>query len=271
MRIAKMPFYKYMPISKIGFLTMMTYRWECVFATLSSLVMVFFTYYLWQAVYANSTMIDANHTFAMTFTYVAISIAILVTFNTSAENNVSRSIISGDIIREIVRPLSYHYTQIAAALGVIFLRGVLIFIPCLVVTILLLPGNTFSLSNMLLFSISLIPSFIILFHIDMLAGLIAVRTEAVWGIRLAKDYIVLIFSGAVIPLYMLPDTAAKALMYLPFQGICHTPMTILTTRDISVSQIVNLIGIQILWSIILIIGVGSGLKILIKKIEVSGG
>lgn len=250
---------------------MMTYRWECAFATFASLVTVFFTYYLWQAIYANSTTIDSIYSFEMTFTYVAISVAILVTFNTSAENNISSAIISGNIIREIVRPLSYHYTQIAAALGVVFLRSTLIFIPCLVITILLLPDNTFSISNIFLFGVSLIPSFIILFHIDMLAGLIAVRTEAVWGIRLAKDYVVLIFSGALIPLYILPEGFAKALMYLPFQGICHTPMTILTTRNLSLEKMISLIGAQFFWSALLMAGVSFGLKRLIKKIEVSGG
>lgn len=250
---------------------MMTYRWECAFAAISSLVMVFFTYYLWQAVYANSTDIEPIYTFEMTFTYVAVSIAILVTFNTSAENNVSRSIISGDIVREIVRPLSYHYYQIAAALGVISLRAVLIFIPCVVVTIMLLPHKTFEIGNIVLFVLSLVPSFIILLHIDMLAGLIAVRTEAVWGIRLAKEYVVLIFSGALIPLHMLPDGIAKTLMYLPFQGICHTPMTLLTARDAPLSQMLSLFGLQIFWSVLLISCVSYGLNRLIKTIEVSGG
>lgn len=255
----------------IGFMTMITYRWECLFAAASSLFMVFFAYYFWGAIYRGSGSIGTQHGFEMTFAYVAVSLALLVTFNTSAESHISRSIISGDIIRDIVRPLGFHHSQIATAIGTMGLRFFLVFIPCISVILLLLPTGLIGVRNVLFFTASLAGSFTILLHIDMLTGLIAVKTEAVWGVRLAKEYIVSVLSGALIPLYLLPPSLTKVMLLLPFQGICHTPVTLLTSHDMPGVEMFRLLGIQLLWCIALMLVVNRALKYLIGKIEINGG
>ncbi|MES1192214.1 MAG: hypothetical protein ABUS47_14180 [Steroidobacter sp.] len=251
-------------------MTMITYRWECMFAAVSSLFTVFFAYYLWRAVYRASTTLSTQG-FEVTFAYVAISVVLLVTFNTSAETNISRSIISGDVIRDIVRPLGFHDSQIAAAIGTMGLRFLLVFIPCMTVILLLLPHGMIGARNVWLFAASLSGSFIILLHIDMLTGLVAIKTEAVWGVRLAKEYIVSVFSGALIPLYLLPSSLSKVMLLLPFQGICHTPVTLLTSRSMSGMEMCRLLGMQLFWCVVLMLVVNRALKRLITKIEINGG
>lgn len=260
-----------MPISRLGFLTMLTYRWECVFASVSSLLMVFIAYYLWRAIFQGAESIGSQLSFATTFTYVAVSMAILTTFNTSAESTISRLIISGDIIRNIVRPIGFHYSQVAAAIGTVALRFVFVFIPCVTAVLVLLPAGTIEAGNVYLFAVSLAGAFAILLHIDILTGLIAVRTEAVWGIRLAKEYIVLICSGAMIPIDWLPAPVAQVMLFLPFQGICHTPMKMLTAQGAPPAQTFFLLGLQLFWSMALIAAVHAGLKHMITKVEVNGG
>ena len=218
MHTARLPLYKYLPLGKLGFLTMLTYRWECVFALLFSVLTVVISYYLWSAIFQGATAIGPQLSFASTFAYVGLSAAILATFNTSAESAISRQIISGDIIRSIVRPIDFHYSQISVALGNVALRSCFVLIPCMTLVMLLLPAGWIETRNIFLFALSLVGSFAILLHIDMLAGLIAVRTEAVWGIRLAKDYVVLICSGALIPIDWLPPSIAQVMLLLPFPG-----------------------------------------------------
>ncbi len=271
MHTKKIPLSRYYPIGKIGFLTMMAFRWECVFASLASAFTLVFSYYLWSAVYAASDTLGSYSSFETTFLYVALSLAIVVTFNTSTESRISSSIISGDVIREIVRPISFHGQQVANAIGITAMRIILVFIPCLIIAALMLESHPPLSNNIALFPVSLVFSFLILLHIDMLAGLIAVRTEAVWGIRFAKEYVVLAFSGALIPLYILPGNIQGVLMYLPFQGICHTPMTILLDKEASIFQIVELLLVQASWAFTLIYVIHYGLKRQLRRIEMNGG
>jgi ABC-2 type transport system permease protein len=271
MHTARLPFFKYWPLGKVGFLCMFSYGWECIFASLSSLLTVIVSYYLWSAIFRGATTIDPQLGFASTFAYIGVSAAILTTFNTSAESAIARLITSGDIIRSIVRPIDFHLAQISIALGSVALRSFFGLIPCMTLVLLLLPAGWIEAPNFLLFALSLIGSLTILVHIDMLTGLIAVRTEAVWGIKLAKDYIVLACSGALIPIDWLPPSVARVMLLLPFQAICHTPVKMLTDHALTHPEILSLFGRQLFWAAALVIGLRVALHHTIKKIEVNGG
>jgi ABC-2 type transport system permease protein len=271
MHTARLPFRKYWPLGQLGFLTMLTYRWECIFASLSSLLTVVVSYHLWRAIFAGATVIGPPYSFASTFAYVGLSASILATFNTSAETVISRQIITGDIIRSIVRPLDFHYSQISTALGNVALRSLFSLIPCLILVMLLMPPGWIGTRNFFLFALSLIGSFTILLHLDMLTGLVAVRTEAVWGIRLAKEYVVLICSGALIPIDWFPPSIAKVMLLLPFQGICHAPVKLLTAQGLSATEILSLLGLQLFWGVVLVAGLRAAFRYTITKLEVHGG
>ncbi len=271
MHTARLPFRKYWPLGGLGFLVMLTYRWECIFASLSGLLTVFVSYHLWHAIFAGASTIAPTYSFASTFAYVGLSASILATFNTSAESVISRQIVSGDIIRSIVRPIDFHCSQISLALGTVALRSLFSLIPCLTLVILLLPPGWIEPRNLFLFALSLIGSFTILLHLDMLTGLIAVRTEAVWGIRLAKEYVVLICSGALIPIDWLPPSIAKVMLLLPFQGICHAPVRLLTARGLGAPEALSLLGSQLFWAVVLVFGLRAAFRHMITQIEVHGG
>lgn len=271
MHTERLPFFKYWPLGKVGFLCMFSYGWECVFASVSGLLTVVVAYYLWNAIFQGATTIDPQLSFASTFAYIGVSAAILTTFNTSAESAIARQIASGDIIRSIVRPIDFHLSQISTALGGVALRSFFGLIPCMTLVLLLLPAGWIKTPNYFLFALSLIGSLTVLLHIDLLTGLIAVRTEAVWGIKLAKDYIVLISSGAMIPIDWLPPSVAQVMMLLPFQAICHTPVKLLTNHALTAPEILYLLGLQLFWAAVLVVGLRTALQRMIKKIEVNGG
>lgn len=271
MHTERLPFFKYWPLGEVGFLCMLSYGWECIFASVSSLLTVGVAYYLWSAIFQGATTVDPQLSFASTFAYIGVSAAILTTFNTSAESSIARQIASGDIVRSIVRPIDFHLSQISIALGSVGLRSFFGLIPCMTLVLLLLPAGWIRTPNYFLFALSLVGSLTVLLHIDMLTGLLAVRTEAVWGIKLAKDYIVLVGSGALIPIDWLPPSVAQVMMLLPFQAICHTPVRLLTNHALTASEILYLLGLQLFWALALVAGLRAALLHTIKKIEVNGG
>lgn len=272
MRIEKMRLKKYMPIYKIGFFTMMTYRWECVFAAISSILIIGFMYYLWSAIFLGVGNASINiGSFQSTFVYVAIGVLILVTFNSSTDLQVSNAIVSGDMVRELIRPLNYHLKLFVASFGSIGFRFFLVFMPGFCLVYFLVPDGYFNLSQIGWFLLSLPCALLILFHIDVLTGLLSVRTEASWGIRLAKDYLVMFLSGAMIPFHFLPVDVKQVFMWLPFQGICHTPLYILTHQSIDLSELLQLFSVQIAWTIVLVLIVKMAIRRMIYKIEIYGG
>lgn len=271
MHTERLPLSRYWPLGKVGFLCMVSYGWECVFASVSSLLTVIVGYYLWSAIFQGAATIDPQLSFASTFAYIGVSAAILTTFNTSIESSIARQITSGDVIRNMVRPVDFHLSQVSTALGSVALRSFFGLIPCMTLVLVLLPAGWIRTPNYFLFALSLVGALAILLHLDMLTGLIAVRTEAVWGIKLAKDYVVLISSGALIPIDWLPASVAKVLMLLPFQAICHTPVKLLTNHALTGAEIIHLFGMQWTWALLLIFGLRAALAHMLRKIEVNGG
>jgi ABC-type uncharacterized transport system permease subunit len=61
------------------------------------------------------------------------------------------------------------------------------------------------------------------------------------------------------------------MLVLPFQGICHAPVKLLTTQGLSAQEAASLLGMQLLWATVLVIGVRAAFRHLISKIEVHGG
>ncbi len=261
----------YFPHIKLGFLSMHAYRWECVFSAITTCVFIVFQYYLWRAIYLNDITGSITGTFEQTFIYVSLSSVLLSIFTTSIEGVISSAVLSGSIIRDIVRPLNYHLTLLAASCGTAMVRFIWLLIPSLLLIVCLMWSHEIQLNNFILFFLSIILSFFILLHIDLLVGMLAIFTETVWGLRMAKEYIVMALSGALIPLTLLPENVYKVFLLLPFQAICHTPMTILTSDNASNIQIGELLMIQLYWVLGLVVVSSLICNNILNKIRINGG
>ena len=83
-------------------------------------------------------------------------------------------------------------------------------------------------------------SIIINYCIDFFVGTICIYTESIWGINIMKQVIVLLLSGATIPIAFFPETLKKIVYYLPFQSIYNAPLTILLDKTQSGESVVRL-------------------------------
>ncbi|MBR6872503.1 MAG: hypothetical protein IKN17_03230 [Ruminococcus sp.] len=64
-----------------------------------------------------------------------------------------------------------------------------------------------------------------------------------------QQVIVLLLSGATIPLAFFPEGLRRVIDFLPFQSIYNAPLTILLKADPSPSDVLPAIGIQLLWAV----------------------
>lgn len=86
-----------------------------------------------------------------------------------------------------------------------------------------------------------------------------------------KEVIVLLLSGASIPLAFFPEKLAAVVQKLPFQAIYNIPLTILIGKSFSMGDYFKMLGIQGFWVIITGIVAVVFFHFSLKKITVNGG
>jgi ABC-2 type transport system permease protein len=114
---------------------------------------------------------------------------------------------------------------------------------------------------------------IINFNIEMLVAPICLYTESTWGINIVKETIVLLLSGATIPLAFFPEGLRRVVEYLPFRAVYDIPLTILLGKNgtDSLQGLTEMLGIQLAWCIVLTILGNLFWNHAVKRITVNGG
>jgi ABC-2 type transport system permease protein len=129
------------------------------------------------------------------------------------------------------------------------------------------PAN---LTAMLLFIAGVLLSIILLFFIEFIIGLCSFYTMNYDGVRFAKDALLLILSGALVPLAMFPDGLRQIFAWLPFQYLGSVPVNAYL-GVLSVPETLKALGVEVLWIIALYILSVLFYRTAIRKVVVQGG
>ena len=114
-------------------------------------------------------------------------------------------------------------------------------------------------------------SIMINYSIDYFVGTICLYTESIWGINIMKQVIVLLLSGATIPIAFFPEPFKTIAMYLPFQSIYNAPLTLLLNGSPDIRDVAEILGTQLLWCIVTYIISKLFWKVSLRQITVNGG
>jgi ABC-type uncharacterized transport system, permease component len=204
---------------------------------------------IWRAAYGGSDIIDGIGKQEMvTYAVLGVLMRTLLTMN---EYLIDSKIRSGEIAVDLLKP--YHF--LGYVLSVII--GDMIFnlwtkvLPVLIVSILVfhltLPADP---TAALLFLISLVLGFLVLYGFNLIFWLSAFWFHQTWSILTIKNAVILLVSGATIPLWFMPQSLADILAALPFKDIYFTPLAIYLGQ-VSGNEIVKALVVQAGWIIIL--------------------
>ena len=149
----------------------------------------------------------------------------------------------------------------------------LTFLPTFIVVYLVTHGAIHLGINIILFVISVVLALIVNFNIEMFVATICLYTESTWGINIVKESIVLLLSGATIPLVFFPEKLRHFVEWLPFRCIYDTPLNILLMKDgyTPTSGIWTMMGIQLAWCVILSLTARTFWNFSVRRITVNGG
>lgn len=261
-------------LTRAGVMESLQFRLGTVVTLFGNLIYLALVYFLWKAIYdsCGSSVVNGM-TFYDTMIYLILATAIFNFLEMFIIWDMSRSIQSGEIILHLLKPMKYRLYTFWSYSGTHLISFFLTFLPTFIVVMIITKGAIPLGWNFLFFVISLTMALIINFNIDMLVAPICLYTESTWGINMVKETIVLLLSGATIPLAFFPDSIRRVVEYMPFRAVYDMPLTILLNKDgaNTMNGLISMLGTQLIWCIVLTIAGNLFWNHAVKRITVNGG
>ena len=261
-------------LTKGGIMESLQYRLGTFVTLFANLIYLVLVYYLWKAIYASSgTESVGGMTFSDTMIYLILATALFNILEVFVVWDMSRSIQSGKIVLDLLKPMKFRMYTFFSYSGEHVVKFVLTFIPTFIV-VLIIVGDKIKLGiNLLWFMIATVFALLINFNIEMLVAPICLFTESTWGINIVKETIVLLLSGASIPLAFFPDKLKTVVEYLPFRAVYDIPLSVLLQKSGSdtTEGLLRLFGLQLIWIVVLTVAGNLFWNRAVRKVTVNGG
>lgn len=263
---------KYLTLTRAGMIETLQFRISTAVAFGGNLAYLVLVYFLWKAIYASAGTDTVNGmTFTDTLIYLVLATALFNFMERFVVWQMSRDILSGKIILDLIKPIKYRSYRFWCDSGNLVMSFLMTFLPTFLVVSFLTRGAIPLGVNLLYFIVSVVLAIIINFNIDFLVGTICLYTESCWGINIMKQVTVLLLSGATIPLPFFPEPLKTVVYHLPFQSIYNTPLTLMINGGLSGSEVLTMLGTQLFWVAVMMTLSGLLWRKSLRVITVNGG
>ena len=263
---------KYVTLIKAGMMESLQFRLGTFVTILGNIIYLVIIYYLWKAIYASQPLTSINGmTFEDTMIYLVLATALFYFMEMYLVWFMGRDIQSGAIILSLIKPMKFRRYLFFQNSGNLIMSFLMTFLPTAVIVYFVTKGAIPLGSNLIFFLVAVILGLMINFFIDFFIGTICLYTESIWGINIMKEVVVLLLSGASIPIDFFPEPLAKAVMVLPFQAIYHTPLRLLIRQELTLHNRLEMLGLQLFWVVILAALTDLFWRKSLKQITVNGG
>ena len=265
---------KLFALTRAGIMESLHYRLGTFVTLFANLIYLVLVYYLWKAIYASSGVDVVNGmTFTDTMIYLILATSLFNFLEMFVVWDMSRSIQSGKIILDLLKPMKFRAYTFWSYSGSHVVSFIMTFIPTFIVVMIITKGAIPIGMNLVYFIIATLFALIVNFNIEMIVATICLYTESTWGINIVKETIVLLLSGASIPLAFFPEKLRTFVDYMPFRAVYDIPLTILLEKNGSdtLQGLLPMFGFQLLWIVILTAAGTLFWNYSVKKITVNGG
>lgn len=262
---------KYRAILKNTFIEEFGFRGNFIADVVGSLVFITVIYFLWQAIYANTSSTIKGLTFEDAFLSLALAICFTKTFTTNSDFAMYFEILPGDIIVKMTKPAEYQLMLLAERTGTALKKMIFITLPTLILITVIFGIHIDLGINVIFFTFSIMMGFIIAFCCDFIVGSLVFFTESVWGLSVLKDTCIQLFSGVLVPVKLLPSSIIAIGTVLPFKSIYNDPVQILINRNYSLENYLRISFFQFLWMIVLLFLSRFIFYQCAKRVTVNGG
>lgn len=247
---ANMKLRAYPLFASYGLRKLWSYRMATIAWILEDILNVFFFPFLWLSVFAISGTPDGFGEQSIITYYIALAIvSVLVSSNISYD--IAEQIRGGQLGPQLTRPFSYLLMNAVFDLGYSILALTVVMIPLILIFIFSSHSiPVFSVTQIVLFGLSLVLARVLTCYIEILTGLIAFWTVRVWGVRQLLWLLNQFFGGRMVPLPLLPKSVVTVLPFFP-QSIQYALPALILTGILDTKGTFIQLGIGIVWAVIL--------------------
>ncbi|MFC7403768.1 ABC transporter permease [Georgenia alba] len=205
----------------------LTYRGEVFLWQVGNMLIPLISLFVWQAAIVSGAQLPTSARY-LTAYFVLVSVAEMLTASWTAFY-LAEEIRDGGLNRYLCRPTSTHLNALANNVGEKVIKLVLL-VPLVAVLAFAL-GDAFEmptgLGRWLLAFASLIIAALMRWLLDVTVGSLAFWFADVNGFLRAKEVIVPVLSGVVVPLALLPDVLRDVSLVQPFRYLVSFPLEVL--------------------------------------------
>ena len=265
---------RHLALTRAGIMESLQYRLGTAVTLFANLIYLVLVYFLWNAIYASSgTDVVNGMTFTDTMIYLILATALFNFLEMFVVWDMSRSIQSGKIILDLLKPMRFREYTFWSYSGSHVVLFALTFVPTFIVVMIVTKGAIPMGINLLYFVVAVVLALIVNFSMEMIVATICLYTESTWGINIVKETIVLLLSGASIPLAFFPEGFRQVVDFLPFRAVYDIPLTILLEKNgaDTIEGLLPMFGLQLMWAVILTLAGTLFWNYSVRKITVNGG
>jgi ABC-2 type transport system permease protein len=244
------------------------FRLDMFFSIISMAVQIFVLRTVWSAVYDGRSEVDGISADTL-LVYITISTVGSWFLPHNTGWFIQERIRSGDIALDLVRPF-HVLKQVscqAVGQGLGYASSLLVVLPMAALVGSLDPPSP---PYLMAYLVSYALAFLVSVEIGLITGMFAFWMQESNGVRIAIMIVGNVFSGAMVPLWLMPDALRFVVQLLPFQAMDFLPASIYSGQATGWDAVTPLV-IQVFW-----IGILSGVvrwmwKLAQRKIVIHGG
>jgi ABC-2 type transport system permease protein len=226
------------------------YRFNVFMGVVLTAVTIYLLTIVWTAAYGAQETVDGI-SLQQTLVYLTIANLQLYFLRPEISGDIQARIREGQIGFDLSRPVSYPSQLIAGAAGdmIGLLPMVAVAVPIAFVLGELRPPA--SVGEGIGYLVSFLLAWIIAVQLNMVIGLVSFWTLEMTGFEMMYRLIGNFATGALVPLWFMPDLLRSVVQLLPFQSIAYIPVSIYVGAP-ATGSIGTALAVQLLWAVLLI-------------------
>ncbi len=245
------------------------YRVNVIMGIFLTGITIYLLTILWKAAYGDRTEVDGVSIQQM-LVYLTIANLQLRFLSPEVDQEIEERIREGQIGFDLNRPVSYPMQLVAGAAGqMIGLLPMLVFaVPIAFIFGELRAPASFELG--VAYSASLLLAWLVAVELNILIGLTSFWTLEMTGFKMMYRLVGNFATGALIPLWFMPDLLRIIIQFLPFQAIAYIPVSIYIGNP-ATGHIWSALLIQASWMAALVFVIWWIWKRAVRQTVIQGG
>jgi len=245
------------------------YRFNVVVAFLLTGLTIYLLTVVWRSAYGAQQVVDGIAIEQM-LVYLTIANLQVRFLSQEVDEDIRDRIREGQIAFDLNRPAAYPGQLMAGAVGDMIgaLPFLAVAIPVAAIAGELRTPDSVGAGFAYLTSLAL--AWIIAVQLNLVIGLTAFWTLEMTGFQMIYRLIASFATGALIPLWFMPDVVRLIVQLLPFQAIAFVPVSIYVGAP-ATGGVLGALGVQALWIVLLTLGVRLIWRRAFQRTVIQGG